>query len=211
MSAVHKSQLRLCILALMCVCILGLLTRLFFIRNSYANRRTTREHDTNLNLNPKTLDESSSRGLKFKPEAKDRKWDEKLFQELYPLYSVKNASCADILQGGKEAVAAAVKVADEAGWNHGMRVSPADVLRDTQNCDVYKTSRGYVTSALTQMEQDFPLAYSLVVFKDIEPVERLLRAIYRPQNIYCIHVDAKAQVDFFQVGIGGNIKKTPSL
>jgi len=30
------------------------------------------------------------------------------------------------------------------------------------------------------------------MFKDVEQAERLLRAIYRPQNIYCIHVDAKS-------------------
>jgi hypothetical protein len=29
------------------------------------------------------------------------------------------------------------------------------------------------------------------MYKDVDQVERLLRAIYRPQNIYCIHVDSK--------------------
>ena len=30
------------------------------------------------------------------------------------------------------------------------------------------------------------------MYTDAEQVERLLRAIYRPQNIYCIHVDRKS-------------------
>ena len=46
-------------------------------------------------------------------------------------------------------------------------------------------------SSLTKIEAAFPLAFSVLMYKDIEQVERLLRAIYRPQNIYCIHVDKK--------------------
>ncbi|CAL1533840.1 unnamed protein product, partial [Lymnaea stagnalis] len=51
-------------------------------------------------------------------------------------------------------------------------------------------------SSLTDEEQNFPIAYSLVVYKDSEMVERLLRAVYRPQNYYCIHVDLKATESF---------------
>ena len=31
------------------------------------------------------------------------------------------------------------------------------------------------------------------MYKDYEQTERLLRAIYRPQNFYCIHPDARAK------------------
>ena len=37
----------------------------------------------------------------------------------------------------------------------------------------------------------FPIAYNIVVYKDPVQVERLLHAIYRPKNHYCIHVNAK--------------------
>ena len=30
------------------------------------------------------------------------------------------------------------------------------------------------------------------MFRDVEQTERLLRAIYRPQNVYCVHVDRKS-------------------
>jgi len=35
------------------------------------------------------------------------------------------------------------------------------------------------------------------MFKDVEQAERLLRAIYRPQNFYCIHVDAKSDASIY--------------
>ncbi|GFO07849.1 beta-1,3-galactosyl-o-glycosyl-glycoprotein beta-1,6-n-acetylglucosaminyltransferase [Plakobranchus ocellatus] len=71
-------------------------------------------------------------------------------------------------------------------------------LNATQDCDYFKRTRGYITSSLTQEEEEFPIAFSLIVYKDIEMVERLLRSIYRPQNRYCIHVDTKADQEFFQ-------------
>ncbi|ESO84451.1 hypothetical protein LOTGIDRAFT_179636 [Lottia gigantea] len=46
----------------------------------------------------------------------------------------------------------------------------------------------------TEEEAKFPLAFSIMMYKDANQVEELLRAIYRPHNYYCIHVDAKADL-----------------
>ena len=47
-------------------------------------------------------------------------------------------------------------------------------------------------SNINEEEQDFPIAFSIMMYKDLELAERLLRAIYQPQNYYCIHVDKKS-------------------
>ena len=70
-------------------------------------------------------------------------------------------------------------------------------LNATKDCDWFKQTRGYITSSLTQEEEEFPLAFSMLVFKDFEMAERLLRTVYRPQNLYCIHVDSKADPEFY--------------
>ncbi|XP_058851625.1 beta-1,3-galactosyl-O-glycosyl-glycoprotein beta-1,6-N-acetylglucosaminyltransferase 3-like [Acipenser ruthenus] len=57
-------------------------------------------------------------------------------------------------------------------------------------------SRRFLTFPLSQEETDFPIAYSLVVHEKIEMFERLLRAIYNPQNVYCVHVDQKFPENF---------------
>ncbi|CAG5121623.1 unnamed protein product [Candidula unifasciata] len=41
------------------------------------------------------------------------------------------------------------------------------------------------------VERQFPLAYVILVHKDFEHLERLLRTIYMPQHSICIHVDNK--------------------
>ena len=73
-----------------------------------------------------------------------------------------------------------------------------DVYNATRNCEQFKQSRQYILHSITNEEENFPLAYSILVYKDTLLLERLLRAIYRPQNIYCIHVDKKSSVSVYQ-------------
>ncbi|KYO30423.1 N-acetyllactosaminide beta-1,6-N-acetylglucosaminyl-transferase isoform A [Alligator mississippiensis] len=58
------------------------------------------------------------------------------------------------------------------------------------------SSSRYVTRALSAEEATFPLAYALALHKDFATFERLFRAIYAPQNLYCLHVDRKAPTAF---------------
>uniref|UniRef100_A0A0X3NXN1 Beta-1,3-galactosyl-O-glycosyl-glycoprotein beta-1,6-N-acetylglucosaminyltransferase n=1 Tax=Schistocephalus solidus TaxID=70667 RepID=A0A0X3NXN1_SCHSO len=51
---------------------------------------------------------------------------------------------------------------------------------------------------ISEEERDFPLAFLLTVFKDINQVARLLRLIYRPHNFYVIHVDKKSPITFYK-------------
>ena len=59
------------------------------------------------------------------------------------------------------------------------------------SCDNFLHLSDYIQKPLNSQEESFPIAYSIVVYKDPAQVERLLHAIYRPQNHYCIHVDSK--------------------
>lgn len=54
----------------------------------------------------------------------------------------------------------------------------------------------FITSPLSREEEDYPLAFILTVHKELELLVRLLRAIYAPQNIYCVHVDVKAPQEY---------------
>ncbi|XP_076436586.1 N-acetyllactosaminide beta-1,6-N-acetylglucosaminyl-transferase-like [Babylonia areolata] len=64
-------------------------------------------------------------------------------------------------------------------------------IRDTYNCTRFVQERGYILDA-SEKEKEFPIAFSVVFYKDIEQMERLLRAIYRPHNLYCLHLDKKS-------------------
>ncbi|KAM7006726.1 beta-1,3-galactosyl-O-glycosyl-glycoprotein beta-1,6-N-acetylglucosaminyltransferase 7 isoform 1-T1 [Tautogolabrus adspersus] len=54
----------------------------------------------------------------------------------------------------------------------------------------------FITKPLSREEEDYPLAFIVTVHKELGLLVRLLRAIYMPQNVYCIHVDAKAPLEY---------------
>ncbi|CAC5403519.1 GCNT1 [Mytilus coruscus] len=70
-------------------------------------------------------------------------------------------------------------------------LSPFYYISRTRDCKKFLRDRDYITSTLSSEEEDFQIAYSILVFKSINQFERLLRSIYRPQNFYCVHADTK--------------------
>lgn len=40
------------------------------------------------------------------------------------------------------------------------------------------------------------LAYSIAISSNVEQFERLLNVLYKPNNIYCVHIDAKSSILF---------------
>ncbi|XP_006864191.1 PREDICTED: N-acetyllactosaminide beta-1,6-N-acetylglucosaminyl-transferase, isoform A-like [Chrysochloris asiatica] len=63
-------------------------------------------------------------------------------------------------------------------------------------CQQYLVQNHYITEPLSKEEAEFPLAYVMVIHKHFDTFERLFRAIYMPQNVYCVHVDEKATAAF---------------
>ncbi|RNA17189.1 beta-1-3-galactosyl-O-glycosyl-glyco beta-1-6-N-acetylglucosaminyltransferase 3-like [Brachionus plicatilis] len=66
---------------------------------------------------------------------------------------------------------------------------------DQKFCPLFRKIRQYDRFELKE-NSSFPIAYSIVAHKDTEQLERLLRLIYHPQNIYCIHIDSKSSSVF---------------
>ncbi|XP_007950365.1 N-acetyllactosaminide beta-1,6-N-acetylglucosaminyl-transferase-like [Orycteropus afer afer] len=74
-----------------------------------------------------------------------------------------------------------------------------NTLRTTRSasaCDEFLVLSHYITETLSTEEAAFPLAYAVTIHKDFDTFERLFRAIYMPQNVYCVHVDEKATAEF---------------
>ncbi|KAK7088332.1 hypothetical protein V1264_022261 [Littorina saxatilis] len=74
-----------------------------------------------------------------------------------------------------------------------------DYQNATNNCTHYRQSGGFELASLSQPEMSFPLAFSIVVYRDADQVERLLSAIYRPHNVYCIHIDKKSARQYWDI------------
>lgn len=72
----------------------------------------------------------------------------------------------------------------------------ATYVTAARDCVSFKTDFGYRTTLQPEDDADFPIAFNILVHHSAAQFERLLRAIYRPHNSYCVHIDAKAPESF---------------
>ncbi|XP_072420836.1 beta-1,3-galactosyl-O-glycosyl-glycoprotein beta-1,6-N-acetylglucosaminyltransferase-like [Chiloscyllium punctatum] len=100
------------------------------------------------------------------------------------------SDCLKIINGSMENVQAVTK---STGFKHKeSHLLELDYIKLCRDCISFINTRGYITSPLSNEERDFPIAYSIVIHHKVEMFERLLRAIYMPQNVYCVHIDRKS-------------------
>ncbi|XP_006018251.1 beta-1,3-galactosyl-O-glycosyl-glycoprotein beta-1,6-N-acetylglucosaminyltransferase 7 [Alligator sinensis] len=64
------------------------------------------------------------------------------------------------------------------------------------NCSAVLKNLHFITKPLSEEEKNFSLAYIITIHKELEMFVKLLRAIYVPQNVYCIHIDEKTSKDY---------------
>lgn len=109
--------------------------------------------------------------------------------------SVDLPGCSAIISGDVEGMSRELEILLSSRTRRSI-LSEDFYLNVTKDCVGYVENRGFFTVPLSKEEIDFPIAYSMVIHEKIEMFERLLRAIYTPQNIYCVHVDQKASKEF---------------
>jgi len=106
-----------------------------------------------------------------------------------PNVNVPGINCAALFNGSIQHIAEA-RVHQEK-WPK-RTVSDNIYVTAAADCTQYISQRRFTMQPLSGEEAAFPLAFSIVMFRDVELFERLLRAVYRPQNFYCVHVDKKS-------------------
>ena len=84
-------------------------------------------------------------------------------------------------------------------WHHKRKPPWSDqYVRESfskRNCSTILTDTFRVQNPTVE-EKDFPIAYSIQVYKGAALLQKLLSAIYMPHNVYCIHIDQKSSETF---------------
>ena len=72
------------------------------------------------------------------------------------------------------------------------------VSNNSSGCENYFAFHGYYNKwkPVNLIEEKFPVAFGMLIYHQVDQFEQLFRAIYRPNNFYCIHVDDSAKKDF---------------
>ncbi|NXN93900.1 GCNT3 acetylglucosaminyltransferase, partial [Rhinopomastus cyanomelas] len=112
--------------------------------------------------------------------------------ELIPNRSI---NCSAVVQGDQAAILEA-QLSNLEVANKRVPLTPGEYLNMTKDCSSFRKKRRFIEFPLSQEEEEFPIAYSMVIHNKIEMFERLLRSLYAPQNVYCVHIDSKAPADF---------------
>ena len=113
---------------------------------------------------------------------------------LHPRKRVKSVDCLSLFHYKKSTIKEAFFQMDSNMLS--VEKTPVNISKPF-SCNDLIEKNGYITSSLTKEEEDFPIAFSILMFKHPEQFEKLFRAIYRPQNIYCVHVDLKTFNNIF--------------
>ncbi|XP_048205609.1 beta-1,3-galactosyl-O-glycosyl-glycoprotein beta-1,6-N-acetylglucosaminyltransferase 7-like [Perognathus longimembris pacificus] len=69
-------------------------------------------------------------------------------------------------------------------------------VHDAGNCSRMSRGLRFITTPLSAEEGNFSLAYIVTLREELAMFVQLLRAIYAPQNLYCIHVDGTAPREY---------------
>ncbi|XP_051996661.1 beta-1,3-galactosyl-O-glycosyl-glycoprotein beta-1,6-N-acetylglucosaminyltransferase 7-like [Xyrauchen texanus] len=72
----------------------------------------------------------------------------------------------------------------------------SNINKPKVNCTRLRSELQFIMMPLSKEEKEFPLAFIITIHKELETFVRLLRAIYAPQNVYCVHIDAKAPEEY---------------
>lgn len=106
-----------------------------------------------------------------------------------PNVQVTDINCAALIGGDEVERVRAVQFYTEQSKR---AISNEEMMSMTQDCQSFVKKRQYITKPVSSEEFNFPIAFSILLYRDIEQFERLLRSIYRPQNIYCVHIERKS-------------------
>ena len=92
------------------------------------------------------------------------------------------------------------------------RINDSDILayyNGNKDCRRVLEAR-FVHPPLTVQEKRLPIAFGIIVHKGARLFERILRAIYMSNNVYCIHIDKKSP-DVFRRAIQAIIRCLPNV
>ncbi|XP_052798600.1 beta-1,3-galactosyl-O-glycosyl-glycoprotein beta-1,6-N-acetylglucosaminyltransferase 3-like [Mya arenaria] len=107
-------------------------------------------------------------------------------------------NCEAVLRGDLEGITRGRELMEKDGFGRGGNISDTSYIKLTMNCDKFKDDQGYRGYILSAEEEKFPVAYSILLYKEVEQAERLMRALYTPRNVFCLHVDMDARPEVHQ-------------
>ena len=117
-----------------------------------------------------------------------RSWNHGLITRSYPSLS---QNCSALAAGNSSERRRVIKFLNQTSEVHTS-------LMNVSNCSQV-LHEFYDNFYVSDREREFPIAFTLVVHTNPEQTLRFLKAIYRSQNMYCIHPDLNSGEEFVRI------------
>jgi len=120
----------------------------------------------------------------------------KFFEHLQPFHHP--VSCQQLYESDSDELKHALALLSDL--QNPLLISDQQYNITKDQCNIYLSERfnEKFHREDTTMNRQFSLAFSILMYENVEQFERLLRIIYRPQNFYCVHVDNDASPNVLQ-------------
>ena len=120
----------------------------------------------------------------------------KFFEHLRPLYHP--VSCQNLYENDYDEFKHALTLLSDLKNSSLIPDQKYNITKE--QCSIYRSERfnEKFHQEDTNINRQFPLAFAILMYENVEQFERLLRLIYRPQNFYCVHVDSDASSSVLQ-------------
>uniref|UniRef100_A0A1I8A4F7 Beta-1,3-galactosyl-O-glycosyl-glycoprotein beta-1,6-N-acetylglucosaminyltransferase 3 n=1 Tax=Steinernema glaseri TaxID=37863 RepID=A0A1I8A4F7_9BILA len=99
-------------------------------------------------------------------------------------------NCKGIVNNDYEAVRSAKK------WTYNSSNVWDSIYGARDRCEMISSTFGFAKEPLSEEEENFPLAYGMVLYSNSVQVLYMLSAIFQPQNQFCLAIDSKASSEF---------------
>jgi hypothetical protein len=143
--------------------------------------------------------ENVSSDIKFPPLkilTEKHRGSNKLFEHLQPFYHP--VSCPNLYESDADELKHALALLSDL--KNPVLISDQQYNITNEQCHIYRSERfnEKFHREDSNVNRLFPLAFTILMYENVEQFERLLRVIYRPQNFYCVHVDNDASPNVLQ-------------
>lgn len=107
---------------------------------------------------------------------------------------IQNVNCTGIFDDDKTEIEKAYSILNS---NQPFKLVPdSTFIFGKEKCPIFLNTWHENFDYISKEEIGFPLAFTILTYQHAEQFQRFLKSIYRPHNIYCIHVDKKSKPEF---------------
>ena len=137
----------------------------------------------------------------------DRLWSRDLYQYyltrlldqrkayLPSFHNQHDVKCRRLISGDKHIIAKTSEVEQNLKDAYDIYISNVTQQQVVSCYDVYRQSM-ILAELTTNEEKNYPIAFSFIVYRNFPQFLQLFLTLYRPHNVYCVHVDSKSDVYF---------------